>query len=176
MWVSGPGGCQPPHFMRSCRRAGGTREALVLRCHANSRSPAQEELIMPKLPLAATAVASVLVTLATGSVAQTFPPDFPLAVICFVGQTQTWRIGYLQEVSKDGSAVYVAAAGHLRVTVNANSGRWKGTLDGTMPQVSIRWNDAAGKRDWRPSSFTQYINGRTASREIGTRPLRGVCK
>ena len=73
---------------------------------------------MPKLP--ATAVASVLVTLATGSVAQTFPPDFPLAVICFSEQTQTWRIGYLQEVSKDGSAVYVAAAGHLRVTVNAN--------------------------------------------------------
>jgi hypothetical protein len=58
--------------------------------------------------------------LATGSVAQTFPPDFPLAVICFSEQTQTWRIGYLQEVSKDGSAVYVAAAGHLRVTVNAN--------------------------------------------------------
>jgi hypothetical protein len=75
---------------------------------------------MPKLPLAATAVASVLVTLATGSVAQTFPPDFPLAVICFSEQTQTWRIGYLQDVSKDGSAVYVAAAGHLRVTVNAN--------------------------------------------------------
>ena len=47
-------------------------------------------------------------------------PDFPLAVICFSEQTQTWRIGYLQEVSKDGSAVYVAAAGHLRVTVNAN--------------------------------------------------------
>ena len=120
---------------------------------------------MPKLPLAATAVASVLVTLATGSVAQTFPPDFPLAVICFSGQTQTWRIGYLQEVSKDGSAVYVAAAGHLRVTVNANSGR--------TGERDVRWNDAAGKRDWRPSSFTQYINGRTASREIGSRPLRG---
>ena len=46
---------------------------------------------MPKLPLAATAVASVLVTLATGSVAQTVPPDLPLAVICFNEQTQTWR-------------------------------------------------------------------------------------
>jgi hypothetical protein len=30
---------------------------------------------MPKLPLAATAVASILVTLATGSVAQTLPPQ-----------------------------------------------------------------------------------------------------
>jgi hypothetical protein len=26
---------------------------------------------------------------------------------------------------------------------------------------------------WRPSSFTQYINGRTASREVTSRPLLG---
>ena len=38
---------------------------------------------MPKLPLAATAVASILVTLATGSIAQTLPPNLPLAIICF---------------------------------------------------------------------------------------------
>ena len=37
---------------------------------------------MPKLPLAATAVASILVTLATGSVAQTLSPNLPLAIIC----------------------------------------------------------------------------------------------
>ena len=49
---------------------------------------------MPKLPLAATAVASILVTLATGSVAQTLPPNLPLAIICFNEKTQTWRIGY----------------------------------------------------------------------------------
>ena len=47
-------------------------------------------------------------------------PDLPLAVICFSEQTQTWRIGYLQQVSKDGSAICVVLAGDLRVTVNAN--------------------------------------------------------
>jgi len=72
---------------------------------------------MPKLPLAAAAVASVLVTLATGSVAETVPPDLPLAVICFNEQTQTWTVGYLNLVSKDGSATYVS--GDLSVTVNA---------------------------------------------------------
>ena len=39
--------------------------------------------------------------------AQTVPPDLPLAVICFNEKTQTWRVGYLQEVNKDGSATYV---------------------------------------------------------------------
>ena len=72
---------------------------------------------MPKLPLAATAVASILVTLATGSVAQTLSPNLPLAIICFNDKTQTWRIGYLDAVSPDGSATYVA--GGLWATVNA---------------------------------------------------------
>jgi hypothetical protein len=72
---------------------------------------------MPKLPLAVT-VASLLVTLATGAVAQTVPPNLPLAVICFNEQTQTWTVGYLSQVRKDGSATY--AAGDLSVTVDAN--------------------------------------------------------
>jgi hypothetical protein len=72
---------------------------------------------MPHFRLATTAVASVLVTLATGSVAQTVPPDLPLAVICFNEQTQTWTVGYLNQVNKDGSATYVS--GDLSVTVNA---------------------------------------------------------
>ena len=72
---------------------------------------------MPKLPLAATAVASILVTLATGSVAQTLPPNLPFAIICFNEKTQAWRIGYLDVVTQDGSATYVA--GGLWATVNA---------------------------------------------------------
>ena len=77
---------------------------------------------MPHLPLAATAVASILLSFATGSVAQTappnhkVPPDLPLAVICFNEQTQTWAVGYLTLVNKDGSATYIA--GDLSVTVN----------------------------------------------------------
>ena len=65
-------------------------------------------------PLAATAVASILVTLATGSVAQTLPPNLPLAIICFNEKTQTWRIGYLDLVAPDGSATYVAGIFGLR--------------------------------------------------------------
>ena len=85
----------------------------------NQQPKAQEELIMPKLPLAATAVASVLLTLATGSVAQTVPPDLPLAIICFNDKTQTWAVGYLHVVNEDASATYVAPAGGLSATVNA---------------------------------------------------------
>jgi hypothetical protein len=62
--------------------------------------------------LSATVVASILVT-----VAQKVPPDLPLAVICFNEQTQTWAVGYLNLVNKDGSATYIA--GDLSVTVNA---------------------------------------------------------
>jgi hypothetical protein len=81
---------------------------------------------MPHLPLAATAVASILLSFATVSVAQTappatvaqkVPPDLPLAVICFNEQTQTWAVGYLNLINKDGSATYVS--GDLAVTVNA---------------------------------------------------------
>ena len=90
---------------------------------------------MPNLLLAATAVASILLSFAIGSVAQTVPPgsvaqtlppatvaqkvppDLPLAVICLNEQTQTWAVGYLNLINKDGSATYVS--GDLAVTVNA---------------------------------------------------------
>jgi hypothetical protein len=72
---------------------------------------------MTNFPLAPTAVATLLLTLTTGSFAQKAPPDLPLAVICFNEQTQTWAVGYLNLVNKDGSATYVA--GDLAVTVDA---------------------------------------------------------
>ena len=90
---------------------------------------------MVHLLLAATVVASILLSFAAGSVSQTVPPgtvapkvpaetaapkvppDLPLAVICFNEQTQTWAVGYLNLVNKDGSATYIA--GDLSVTVNA---------------------------------------------------------
>ena len=75
---------------------------------------------MPKHPLVATAVVSVLLTAATGSDAQTAPPDFPLAILCFVEKTQTWNVGYLREVREDGSATYSPLSGSLSVTVNAD--------------------------------------------------------
>jgi hypothetical protein len=90
---------------------------------------------MHNLPLAVAVVASILLSFATGSVAQTvppgtlsqkvpsgivaqrLPPDLPLAVICFNEQTQTWAVGYLNLINKDGSATYVS--GDLAVTVDA---------------------------------------------------------
>jgi hypothetical protein len=90
---------------------------------------------MHNLLLAVAAFASILLSFATGSVAQTvppgtltqkvppgivaqkLPPDLPLAVICFNEQTQTWAVGYLNLINKDGSATYVS--GDLAVTVDA---------------------------------------------------------
>ena len=97
-----------------------------------------EELIMPNLPLAFAALASILLSFTTGSAAQTVPPgsvapnappatvaqkvppDLPLAIICLNEQTKEWRVGYLYVVREDGSALYVAPAlGELGVEVNA---------------------------------------------------------
>jgi len=70
-----------------------------------------------KLSLAAMVVASALATLATGSVAQTFRFDIPLAVVCMNSKTQTWVVGYLQTVANDGTAIY--GRGSLTGTLNA---------------------------------------------------------
>ena len=74
---------------------------------------------MPKHPLAAVVVASALATLVTGSVAQTFPPDLPLAVICLNSKTQAWVGGYLETVAEDGTAIY----GRERLTATLNAQR-----------------------------------------------------
>jgi hypothetical protein len=74
---------------------------------------------MPKPPPAVTAVTSMLVTLATGAVAQTAPPNFPAAIICYAQADQSWRVGYLHTVSKNGDAAYIAPNGRLGATVNA---------------------------------------------------------
>jgi hypothetical protein len=74
---------------------------------------------MPKLPLAATAVTSMLVALATGAVAQTVPPNLPAAIICSAQADQSWRVGYLFRVNKNGDAIYISPDGRLSATVNA---------------------------------------------------------
>ena len=74
---------------------------------------------MPKLPLAITALSSILATLATGTVAQTVPPIPPAAIICYAQSDQSWRVGYLHMITKNGDAMYTSLAGHLDATVNA---------------------------------------------------------
>jgi hypothetical protein len=74
---------------------------------------------MPNLPLAVTAVTSMLVTLATGAVAQTVPPNFPAAIMCYAQADQSWRLGYLLRVNKDGDAIYISPDGRLSTIVTA---------------------------------------------------------
>ena len=75
---------------------------------------------MLKLSLAVTAVTSVLVTLATGpAVAQKSPPEVPLAIICWNERANTWRVGYLSTIKKDGTATYVTPSGQLTSTLSA---------------------------------------------------------
>jgi len=50
---------------------------------------------MRKLPLAVTAVVSVLVALATGAVAQKALPEVPLAIVCWNEQAKTFVVGNL---------------------------------------------------------------------------------
>ena len=54
-----------------------------------------------------------------GIVAQTVPPDLPLAIICLNEGTQIWGIADLATVRKDGSATYLPPTGQLAATVNA---------------------------------------------------------
>lgn len=74
---------------------------------------------MPKLPLAVTAVTSILIALPTGAVAQSAPPNFPAAIICYAQADQSWRIGYLFRVNKNGDAMYMTPDGRLSATVSA---------------------------------------------------------
>jgi hypothetical protein len=75
---------------------------------------------MLKLPLAVTAVTSVLIILATGAVAQKAPPpEVPLAIICWNERANTWRVGYLSTLKEDGTATYAALTGQLTGTMSA---------------------------------------------------------
>jgi hypothetical protein len=74
---------------------------------------------MLKLPLAVTAVPSMLIALATGAVAQTVPPNLPAAITCYAAADQSWRVGYLFRVNKNGDAIYMTPDGRLSATVSA---------------------------------------------------------
>jgi hypothetical protein len=63
--------------------------------------------------------ASVLVTLAGESVAETAPPDLPLGIICWNEESQSWGIAYLVTVMKDGTATYMPPGGQTAATINA---------------------------------------------------------
>ena len=70
---------------------------------------------MLKFPLAL----GMLLALATGAVAQAVPPNLPAAIMCYAPADQSWRVGYLSRVSKNGDALYTTPDGRLSATVNA---------------------------------------------------------
>jgi hypothetical protein len=73
---------------------------------------------MLKFQLALTAVAVVLLTNATVTVAQTVP-NVPMAVICYAPQQKEWRTAYLYRVTENGDAMYLSPTGKLGATINA---------------------------------------------------------
>jgi hypothetical protein len=54
-----------------------------------------------------------------GLSAQTVPSNLPAAILCYATADQSWRVGYLSRVNKNGEAMYVAAGGGLGATVDA---------------------------------------------------------
>jgi len=74
---------------------------------------------MLKWQLALVAVLGVLGTSVTGAIAQTAPPNLPAAIICYAQADQSWRVGYLHRVNKNGDAMYTSLVGNLNATINA---------------------------------------------------------
>jgi hypothetical protein len=73
----------------------------------------------PKLYFAVIAVASMLVSLATGAIAQTVPANLPAAIICYAPPDQSWRVIYLSKVDKGGDKIYITPDRRLTATINA---------------------------------------------------------
>ena len=74
---------------------------------------------MPKLLLAIIAAPGMFLAFAAEAAAQANPPNLPMAIICYVQQDQSWRVGYLYRVNANGDAIYLAPDGKLGATVNA---------------------------------------------------------
>jgi len=73
---------------------------------------------MSNLLIAVTGTSTMLITLVTGAVAQTVPPNLPAAIMCYAETDQSWRVGYLHKVNKNGEAHYLSPDGRLSATVD----------------------------------------------------------
>lgn len=61
----------------------------------------------------------ILIACSPECIAQADPPNLPAAISCYAPADQSWRIGYLFRVNKNGDAIYVSPDGRLSATVNA---------------------------------------------------------
>ena len=82
-------------------------------------TPSHEWFNMLKFSSVLVLVPVVLLALATGIAAQTTPPNFPMALMCYFPESQTWLVGYLHRVNRNGDAIYLGAGGRLSARVNA---------------------------------------------------------
>lgn len=73
---------------------------------------------MLKMWLALVAIGSVLV-MPTVTVAQTFPQDLPLGIMCWSQNAKAWVVAYIHTVKENGDAVYQGQGGRLNATLNA---------------------------------------------------------
>ena len=73
---------------------------------------------IPRPTLAAIVVIS-LVSLPAGATAQPALPNLPSAIMCYAQADQSWRVGYLFRVNKNGDAIYITPDGRLSAMVNA---------------------------------------------------------
>lgn len=64
------------------------------------------------------AIASVMIV-PTASVAQTFPQDVPMGIMCWSQNAKAWVVGYVHTVKENGEAVYQGQGGRLNATLNA---------------------------------------------------------
>lgn len=69
--------------------------------------------------LKASLALGAMLALSTGAVAQTPPANLPMGIMCFAEADQSWRVGHLHKVDKNGDAIYLSADGRLSATVNA---------------------------------------------------------
>ena len=74
---------------------------------------------MLKFPIALVTFSGGLLMLVAQTAAQTVPPNLPAAIMCYAESDQSWRVGYLYKVNKNGDAEYVSSNGKLSATINA---------------------------------------------------------
>jgi hypothetical protein len=72
-----------------------------------------------RLPKAIAAVGLTLIALGAEALAEAVPPNLPAAVICYAPADQSWRVGYLYRIKKDGDAMYLTPDGKLSMIVDA---------------------------------------------------------
>jgi hypothetical protein len=93
--------------------------AAEMEAPIESKTPLKIAAVITTILGVLAAVPGVLLTLATGAVAQTFPPSVPMTIVCYAQQSQSWRVGYLYRVEQNGDTIYLLADGKQGARVNA---------------------------------------------------------